>query len=302
MSLIDFILNLAGLTLWLNWRTLPFDPLSTATPATLIGTLRRADPASHKRWHFAAALIALLLLRAGFYRLLGPTLEWTGTINLIATRLAFRSDSLTLMLWYSILSFGMLLGVFVLWLLLLSVVSPGSGGRPLFLRLERAHLGFVSGWPVWCKLVLPWVVGLSLWWLGSWPLARWGLISQPGSEKVRLVQAALVGLSTYFAWKYLIAALLTAYLLHTYLYFGRHAMWNFVDETARRLLGPLRRLPLRLGKVDFAPVVGIAAVFLMAQVAEHGLRSATRVDLDGRLEQPDFEIPGLRQLYEHVSR
>ena len=65
MSLIDFILNLAGLLLWLNWRTLPFDPLSKTTPATLVGTLRRAAPTRVKRWHFLAALGALLVLRAG---------------------------------------------------------------------------------------------------------------------------------------------------------------------------------------------------------------------------------------------
>ena len=302
MSLIDLILNLASLLLWLNWRTLPFDPLSTATPATLIGTLRRAEPASYKRWHFAAALGALLMLRASFYRLLGPTVEWTGTLNLIATRLAFRSDSFTLMLLYSALSFGLLLGIFILCLLLLSVLSPDSGGNHFLIRLARAHLGFVAGWPTWRKLVLPFPAGLALWWLWSWPLAWWGLIPQPVSAVARLAQATLVGLSAYFAWKYLIAALLTAYLLHNYLYLGRHVIWNFVDETARQLLKPLRQLPLRIGKVDFAPVVAIVMLFLAAQIAEHGLRPAPRLDLDGRPEQSEFEIPGLQQLYEWVSR
>ncbi len=44
MALIDFILNLAGLLLWLNWRSVRLDPLGKRTPATLIGTLRRAEP------------------------------------------------------------------------------------------------------------------------------------------------------------------------------------------------------------------------------------------------------------------
>lgn len=302
MSLIDFILNLAGLLLWLNWRILPFDPLSKATPATLLGTLRRAEPASYKRWHFAAALSALLLLRAGFYRLIGPMVEWTATLHLVATRLAFRSDSFSLMLLYSLMSFGLLMGVFVLCLLLLSVLSPRGGENQLHLRLARAHLGFLAGGPVGRKLLLPFVAGTALWWLWSWPLAGWGLIPKPVSETSRLAQAALVGLSAYCAWKYLIVAVLAVYLLHNYLYFGRHVIWNFLDETARRLLGPLRRLPLRVGKLDLSPVVGIVVVFLATQFAEHGLRPATQFDPSGRPLPPAWEVPGLQQLFERVSR
>jgi len=300
MSLIDFLLNLAGLLLWLNWRTLPFDPLSKATPATLIGTLRRAGPSRYERWHFATVMGALLLLRAGFYRLIGPAVDWTGTLNLVATQLVFRSDSFSLMLLYSMLSFGRLLGIFILWLLLLSVLAPGSSGHPHLLRMERAHLGFIVGWPVWGKLLLPFLASWVLWWLGSWPLAWSGLMPRPVSETSRLAQSALVGLSTYFAWQYLIIALLAVYGLHSYLYFGRHGFWNFVDETARRLLVPLRSL--RVGKVDFAPLAGIALVCLFAQFAEHGVRSPTQFDLNGKPEVPAWEIPGLRGLYERASR
>jgi uncharacterized protein YggT (Ycf19 family) len=126
------------------------------------------------------------------------------------------------------------------------------------------------------------------------------LVPKPISETSRLAQSALVGLSTYFAWEYLIVALLAVYLLHNYLYFGRHVFWNFVDETARRLLQPLR--PLRVGKVDFAPLVGIALIFLFAQFVEHGLHPTTRFDINGRPEPPAWEIPGLRGLYERLSQ
>jgi uncharacterized protein YggT (Ycf19 family) len=34
------------------------------------------------------------------------------------------------------------------------------------------------------------------------------------------------------------------------------------------LLTPLNKIPLRAGKVDFAPVLGIAAVFFLAELAE----------------------------------
>jgi hypothetical protein len=44
MALIDFILNVAALLLWLSWRAIRLDPFIRATPATLAGTLRRAEP------------------------------------------------------------------------------------------------------------------------------------------------------------------------------------------------------------------------------------------------------------------
>jgi len=112
MSLIDFILNLAALLLWLNWRAVAYDPLATASPATLVGTLRRAEPARVKRWHFLAALGGLLLLRAWLGWQLGPALDWTARLNLVATRVAFKSDFFALMLLYSVLSFGLLVGIF----------------------------------------------------------------------------------------------------------------------------------------------------------------------------------------------
>ena len=71
MSLIDFILNVAGLLLWLNWRSVFADPFATATPSTLSGTLRRAQPRQVQRWHFPAAMAALLLVRAFFYQQIG---------------------------------------------------------------------------------------------------------------------------------------------------------------------------------------------------------------------------------------
>ena len=301
MSLIDFILNFACLLLWLNWRALPFDPLATATPVTLVGTLRRAEPARVKRWHFLLILAGLLLLRAWLYWELGPALDWTARLNLFATRLAFKSDSFDLMLLYSVLSFGLLLGVFWLWLLLLSMLGGGSVENPQALRLARAHLGFVANWATWLKLLLPLATGFALWWLLSWPLTAWGLVPKPVSAPVRLAQSGLVGLSAYLAWKYLIAGLLTLHLLHSYIYFGRHPVWSFVDSAARRLLRPLRVLPLRGGRVDLTPVVGIALVFLLAYFAEAGLPPA-RVDAHGWRESRAFEIPGLLDLYERVSR
>ncbi len=267
MALIDFILNLAGLLLWLNWRSVRLDPLGKRTPATLIGTLRRAEPQRWRRWHLLAALGGLLLLRALFYWQIGSAAHWTGTLNLSVITLSFRSDFFARMLWFSIFSFGLTLGVFYLWLLLLSILA---GPEPIH-RLVRMQLGRIDGWPCGVKLLLPLAITATFWWLASWLLTWLQIIPQPVSAAHRIEAALIVGLNSYLVWKYLIGALLALHLLNSYIYFGKHPFWSYVNAEARTLLSPLRAVPLQAGKVDFAPVVGLALVFLAAELAGRGL-------------------------------
>src|SRR5436305_2141411 len=89
MAVIDFILNIASLLLWLNWRSLKFDPLATTSAASLAGTLKRAAPRRVKRWHFAAALAAVLFFRAWLYWQIGSAVNWTPSLPLGAIALSF---------------------------------------------------------------------------------------------------------------------------------------------------------------------------------------------------------------------
>ena len=269
MALIDFILNLAGLLLWLNWRSVRFDPLGKRTPATLIGTLRRAGPRRWRRWHLLAALGGLLLLRALFYWQIGSAAHWTGALNLSVITLSFRSDFFARMLWFSVFSFGLTLGVFYLWLLLLSILA---GPEPSsFHRLVRMQLGRIDGWSRGVKFLLPLMVMAMFWWLATWLLAWLQIIPQPVSATHRIEAALIVGLNSYLIWKYVIGVLLALHLLNSYIYFGKHPFWSYVNAEARILLSPLRAVPLQAGKVDFAPVVGLALVFLAAELAGRGL-------------------------------
>lgn len=290
MSLIDFILNVAGLLLWLNWRAWALDPLARTTPATLAGTLRRTGSTRLRRWHFLLALAGLLVIRALFYWQLGPALNWTAGLNLIATRLPFQSDFFSRMLLYSALSFARLLFIFLLWLLLLSLLNRETGAGLALTRHLRLHLGPVDRWPWPVKLLLPFLAGAALWWVLNWALATGGLAPRPPAVWPQMGQAALVGVGAYLAWKYLIVGLLLLHWLNTYVHFGRHPVWDHVHALARRLLWPLKPIPLRVGKADFAPIVAMAVVFLVAQGMEHGLRT------------PGWEIPGLQQLFEWMSR
>ena len=271
MALIDFILNLAGLLLWLSWRSVRFDPLGKRTPATLIGTLRRAEPKRLRRWHLLAALGGLLLLRAGFYWQIGSAFKpvWAGKLDLDVITLSFRSDFFARMLWFSIFSFGLMLGVFYLCLLLLSILA-GPEPRP-FHRLVRMQLGRIARWPRGVKLLLPLAITSAFWLAASWLLTWLQIIPQPVSAARRIEAALIIGLNSYLVWKYVIGALLTLHLLNSYIYFGKHPFWSYVNAEARTLLSPLRAVPLQVGRVDFAPVVGLALVFLVAELAGRGL-------------------------------
>jgi uncharacterized protein YggT (Ycf19 family) len=270
MALIDFILNLAGLLLWLNWRSVRFDPLGRRTPATLIGTLRRAEPRRLRRWHLLAALGGLLLLRAVLYWQIGAGVGWAaGKLNLGIIELSFRSDSFGRILLFSIFSFGLTLGVLYLWLLLLSILA---GPEPLpFHRLVRMPLGGMDRWARGVKFLLPLMVTATFWWLASWLLAWLQVIPPLVSPVHRIEESQVIGLGSYLAWKYLIGVLLVLHLLNSYIYFGKHPFWAYVNAEAQTLLSPLRLVPLQAAKADFAPVVGIALVFLAAELAGRGL-------------------------------
>ena len=264
MGLIDFILNLAGLLLWLNWRAAKADPLGKSKPATLIGTLRRAEPGKARRWHLPAALGGLLLLRALFYWQIGSALKpaWAGTLDFGVIAPSFVSSSFWRILLFSIFSFARMVGIVYLWLILLSILV---GPMPTH-RLVKIQLGNIDGWPRWMKFLLPLALVGLLWWLASWILAWMGIIPKPISAMHRIEESLVIGLGSYLVWKFLIATLLVLHLLNSYVYFGKNPFWNYVNATARQLLRPLEKVRLRAGRADFAPIVGIALVFLLAEL------------------------------------
>jgi len=297
VGIVDFILNLAGLLLWVNWRAAVFDPLSRATPATLAGTLRRAEPARARPWHFLAAIGVLLVVRAFFYAHLAPALEWTPRLDLVATRLPFPADlrvfrhTFGWMLLYSGLSFALTLAFFFLWLLLFSLLGGGGPDSFFLVRLTRLHLGRLERWPAWARASLPLWGGALGWFALSWPLGALGLLPHPPSEWARAGQAVLIGLSAYTTWKYPLALLLGLHLLGSYVYFGPHPIWKYSHETARRLLRPLAGWPLRVAKMDLAPVVALALIFLLARLVEEGLPLGA-----------GYRVPGLADLFRLTTR
>ena len=271
MSWVDLILNIAGLLLWLNWRAGKIDPIGKRTPATLVGTLRQAVPSRAWRWNLPVFLGALLFVRALIYWQIGPALRWSGILNLGVISLSFRSDWFGLILLFSLLSFLLSLGILYSCLLLLSLLK---GPKPVhgFVRLQ---LGRIDDWYPGVKLALPLIVTAIGWWAVSWALVSLRVIPQPVSPVCRIEQSLIIGVQGYLIWKYPLAVLFAMHLLNNYIYFGRHPIWNYSDVTANTLLRPLKNLkwlPLRIGKVDLTPIVGIAVVFFVAEFASRLLR------------------------------
>jgi len=268
MGIVDFILNLAGLLLWLNWRSNRFDPLVKRLPATLMGTLRPAAPKRLRRWHLLAFIALLLFLRAVIYWWIGGMLPhvWVGQLNLGVTTLSFRSDWLLRMLVFSFLSLGLTFGIFYTWILLLSLLA---GPLPMH-GLVTIPLGRVDAWPRWARAVLPFVVTAIAWWLASWLLIHLQILT-PMSPAVRFQHALILGARSYVLWKFPLGGILLLHLLNSYIYFGKHSFWKYVSATAQTTLWPLHRIPLRASKVDFAPVVGMGLIFLVSHFVELGL-------------------------------
>lgn len=257
MSLIDFILNVAGLLLWLNWR---------AVPSALMPAPRRAEQA-RGRWWYLAGLAALLSGRALFYWQAGSRLHWVPEIPLGATALLFRSDLPGRMLLFSILSFGATLGFFYLCLLFLSWVNAPAPDSDPAQRLVRLHLGRLERWPGAVKLLLPLLVVTALWCALHPLLLRIGMV--PGAPPgFLLAQGAVIGLAVCLALRFLILGFLILHVVNSYVYLGDFALLNFVNTTSRGMLRPLRGLPLRIGRVDLAPWAGMALVILLAWVAQ----------------------------------
>ena len=268
MSCIDFILNIAGLLLWLNWRAVT---PPTAAPAGAAAPMlpRRADP-PRARWRYLLGLLALLLGRAVFYWQAGSSLKWDPRISISFIALVFRSDLLGRMMLFSFLSFGVALGVFYLCLLLLSSVNASVSDADPAQRLVRLHLGPLERWPVVVKMLLPLAVTTGLWCALN-PLLLWIGMAPPAPAWHLVAQGAVIGAAVYFILEYLLLGFLAFYVVNSYVYLGDFPLLTFVNTTSSRLLRPLKPLPLRVGRVDFAPLAGMALVALAAELGRRGL-------------------------------
>lgn len=267
MSVIDFILNLLGLLLWVNWRSGRAAVKLPPPGVSLANSIRRTEPSRIRPWVSLAGLGTLLLVRAIFYWNIGPALNWTASIYLGVISLPWRSDLLDRMLLFSGLSFGLALGIFYSCLLLLSIANGKPREEQSFHRFVRFQLGFLHRLPAWVKLLLPFPVAM-LCWAALVPLfTSLGIIPEVSSQEHLWEQGMVLGMLSYLPWGWVLMTVFGLHLVNSYIYLGDLPFWEYVSRTAQRLLSPLKFL--RLPKVDLSPIAGMAVVFL---AVEFGLK------------------------------
>jgi uncharacterized protein YggT (Ycf19 family) len=175
----------------------------------------------------------------------------------------FRSDQFWLALLFSLHSFVRALLLAYGWLLAVCVINRHSTTPDSVLKFLRQLLGRPAGWPIYLQVPLPLLFCVAVWPGLHLPLTHAGVTSAVPPAGRLLLQGGLLGLAACFSLKYLIVSLLLVDFLSSYIYFGRSRVWDCLSATARNLLGPLQRLPLRRGRMDFAPLVGIGLTLLL---------------------------------------
>ncbi|HLH53724.1 MAG TPA: hypothetical protein VKY92_08925 [Verrucomicrobiae bacterium] len=260
MGAIDFLLNIAGLLLWLGWRSSGFDPLVKSTPVTLVGTLKRPEPRRIKGWQLAILMLLLLAVRAWLYEFIGGPAEWTPRLNLELVVLAFRNNAFAPVALFSCLSFVRTMVVFYFWLLVLASINQTRVEPDPILRLVRLNLGRFANWPWPLQWLIPMLTVLGLW-LAVYPLlVRCGVMTPATSTAHMVEQGLLVTLGLVLSLKLVLAPLLLLHLVANYVYLGSNPVWEFVTGTAQQLTAPLRRLPLHWARLDLAPVIAVLLV------------------------------------------
>jgi len=263
MNLIDWILNLAGLFLWIDWRsgTLARQPRPALSLASAVRPAERRLPAELGS---LAVLVFILLVRPCFYYSIGSKLGWTPQLDLLAISLPWRSDLLGRMYLYSTISFLLTLGFFYSAMLLLSAINRKVPDSEVMQQFVRLQLGWLERIPWVLKLLLPGLLA-GLAWAGALPLlATIDLVpSVPDAEAI-WGEALAFALAALLSWKWLFIGLLVLHLLNIYVYLGTHPVWAYISQTARTVLAPFSFLSFP--KLDLAPILGIALVFSLADI------------------------------------
>jgi uncharacterized protein YggT (Ycf19 family) len=262
MSLLDFILNGACLLLWLNWRSRALTNVSSVPGVALVGTLRPAERRPADRWPSSIVLVVVLVVRAVLYRQLGPSTRWTPALSFGPISLHFRSDMFMPMFLFSLLGFLFFLAAFYFSLLLIAGVNPKVNNNPWH-TLVSVHLGFIARLPRWLMLLSPFLFTF-LFWMAAGPIfGVLELVAPAKSFRHLAGQAAVIGLSAWLIWPYVIAIVLLLHVISSYVYLGKASFWKFIASTARNLLKLIALLPLRLGKIDLAPLLMLALLSLI---------------------------------------
>jgi uncharacterized protein YggT (Ycf19 family) len=203
------------------------------------------------------------VIRAWLYWQVGSAAGWTASLHLGFVVLAFRSDFFATALLYSFLSFAKVLIIVYFWLITFVLINGAGTESDPIQRLIRLHLGRLSRWPRGVLFLLPLIITTWLWIMAHPVLEQTGVINYSRSTWHVALQGLLIGVALWATLKFLLPAVLFAHLIANYVYLGSSPLWDFTASTSKRLLQPLQKLPLRIGRLDLAPVAGALLLLLL---------------------------------------
>ncbi len=258
MKWLDWIVNLTGILLWLGTRQFGVIPVSRKPALTLASNLKSLGrKGGVRRWAFPLSLFLLLVGRALLHYWFPQHFAEAAIWSSGAVAVSFRSDFLGRMLAYSFLS----------WLEIVLIVYVGFGffaglrrndKEPDSLTLcLRSELGMAGRWPVPLACLPFLILAGCLWMLGAGWLVDAALLPPIQSTTHRLQQAVVVALGLLPLLKWPVVALCFLRFLLDHVYLGSFPLWDYAYETGGALC---RWIPLRLGLIDFAPLV-VACIF-----------------------------------------
>src|SRR4051812_2093984 len=219
MSLIHWILDIAALLLWVDWRSGRVVALKTGQVAiSITNSIRATEKSRFRGLGSLAGLAVLLLVRPFIYSSLGSSLEWTPRINLLAISIPWRTDFLGQMFVFSFLSFLCTLGIFYSWLLLLNSVNTDVPENDLVHRFVRFQLGWLARLPAWFKLLLP-PLAAGLCWAAAAPLLqRSQMIPAPKSGSHYFQQASIFFIAALLLWRWVLILAFAIHFVNLYVY------------------------------------------------------------------------------------
>jgi hypothetical protein len=274
MSALHLLLNLAALLLVYSWR----GAAVTGTPGgamTIVSTVKSAGRRKRRLWPMPVLLAAMLVLRGVLYWHLGRQVEWTATWNLGPFGVSFRSDVLSRMLVFSAVSFAWAAWNCVGWLIVLSALKPDTEEPNPVREMIRAQLGLLARVPLLVALSAMGLLTALLWCGLSEAFSALEILPASASFEYRFEQGLIIGGWALLGCKWPLTALFVARFLDSHVYLGTHPIWGFVQETAGAALRPLGWC--RVGRLELAPVLGIAAVWALALAGERLLEFMNRV-------------------------
>lgn len=266
MGIVDFILNMAGLLLWFGWKSSRSQLVVPNAGVSILATLKRAD-VRQQRGHLLPLLLGMLLVRGLVYWQIGSAVGWSATLSLPPVAVTFPSRYPGHMFLFSFLSFGLALLHAMLWLAVLSLLHSPKVDN-LQNRFVRTQLGWLDRWPGFLRILVPGFIAFAAW-MALAPILTAVRLNPPAINFGHLAQqAGVIALGLYLSVKYLFALLLLAQLVNTYVYLGSDTIWTYVQTASATLLRPLQWIPLRFGSIDLTPVLGIAILFLVGELAD----------------------------------